>query len=76
VLQGQCGWPIPKAPAQVTVEADGERMVVVAQQELLLRCGKASISLRHDGHVEIRGETIVTHATAANRVRGGSVELN
>jgi hypothetical protein len=76
VLQGQPSWPLPQAPGQVTVDADGERMVVSAQVELVLRCGKSSISLRSDGHVEIRGETVVTHATAANRIRGGSVELN
>jgi hypothetical protein len=76
ILQGQPGWPLRQPPAQVTVEADGQRMVVVAHRELLLRCGKASISLRSDGHVEIRGETVVTQAAAANRIRGGSVELN
>jgi Domain of unknown function (DUF6484) len=76
VVRGQPGWPLPEAPGQVTLEADGQRMVVTAQRELVLRCGKASVSLRHDGRVEIRGESILTDATAANRVRGGSVELN
>jgi hypothetical protein len=76
VLQGQPGWPLPKAPGQVSIEADGQRMVVTAQHELVLRCGKSSISLRSDGRVEIRGESVLTQAAAANRVRGGSIELN
>lgn len=76
LLQGQAGWPLPTMPRQVTVEADGQRMLVTAQQELVLRCGKSSISLRADGRVEIRGVTVSTEATAANHIRGGSVELN
>jgi hypothetical protein len=76
VVQGQPRWPLSETPGQVTVEADGQRMVVIAERELVLRCGKASVSLRHDGRVEIRGESILTQAATANRMRGGSVELN
>lgn len=76
VVRGQSGWPLSQTPEQVTVEADGQRMVVVADRELVLRCGKASVSLRHDGRVEIRGENILTQASGPNRIRGGSVELN
>jgi hypothetical protein len=76
VVQGQPGWPWAEPPMQVTLEAGGQRMVVVAERELVLRCGKASISLRHDGRVEIRGENILTQAAGPNRIQGGSVELN
>lgn len=76
VVRGQSGWPLSQTPGQVTVDADGQRMVVVADRELVLRCGKASVSLRHDGRVEIRGENILTQAAGPNRIRGGSVELN
>ena len=76
VVQGQAALPFPQEPGRVTVDADGQRMVVAAQKELVLRCGKASVSLRCDGRVEIRGETVLTEAVTANRVRGGTVELN
>lgn len=68
---------VPKPLAgDVDLSADGERMVVTARRELVLRCGKSSITLRHDGTVEIRGERIVSRATGPNRVQGGSVHLN
>jgi hypothetical protein len=67
-------WPLRDEPHQV--EVDGERLVVTARGELVLRCGRSQITLRADGHVEIKGETVVSQAAAANRVRGGSVELN
>ncbi len=76
LLQGTPGWPQADLPAQVEIEAGGSRMIVSARQELVLRCGKASITLTADGRVEIRGETIRTQAIGANRICGGSVELN
>lgn len=60
----------------VEVSLDGERMIVSARSELVLRCGKSRLTLREDGRIEISGETIVTKATGANRILGGSVELN
>ena len=61
---------------EVELEAGGARMVVTARETLVLRCGKSSITLAADGQIEIRGEGIVTQAARANRIRGGSVELN
>ncbi|MEM9496437.1 MAG: DUF6484 domain-containing protein [Pseudomonadota bacterium] len=55
---------------------DGQRVRVHAQERLELRCGKASIILEADGHVTIRGTHLVNHASASNRIRGGSVNIN
>jgi uncharacterized protein (DUF2345 family) len=60
----------------VELESDGERLVVSARRQLVLRCGEARITLSEDGLVEIRGEEIVTQAVGRNRMRGGSIELN
>ena len=76
VLRESDGWPLADPPGQVEVDADGQRLIVDAKEQLVLNCGKASLTLRRDGRIEIRGETIVSQAAGANRVRGGSVELN
>jgi len=76
VVRGQGALSPRHAPGHVEVSADGRTLNVVAQQELVLRCGRSSISLRSDGRIEIRGETLLTQATGANRIRGGSVQLN
>lgn len=55
---------------------DGERVVVTGQERVELRCGKASIIMEKDGHITIRGTYVTSHASAANRIRGGSVNLN
>ena len=75
VLRGATGWPIDK-PTQVEVDADGQRMVVNAREQLVLRCGKASITLTNAGKVLIEGSYVLSRSTGANRIKGGSVQLN
>ncbi|PBC07834.1 DUF6484 domain-containing protein [Mesorhizobium sp. WSM3859] len=52
------------------------KVLVEAAGGIELRCGKASIVMHPDGRITIRGSNIVSHASVANRIRGGSVHLN
>lgn len=76
VLRGAAGWPLPQQPASVTVDEDGERLIVNAREQLVLRCGKASITLTKAGKVLIDGSYVLSRSTGVNRVKGGSVQLN
>ncbi len=76
VLQGPAGWPADEAPAQVQVDADGQRLLVSAREQLVLRCGKASITLTKAGKVLIEGSYLLSRASGVNRIKGGSVQLN
>ena len=58
------------------VVRDGARVRVTAGERIELRVGKASIVLEKDGRITIRGSYVTSHASATNRVRGGSVHLN
>ena len=69
------GAPKPLS-GDVEVSADGARMIINARRELVLQCGKASITLQQDGTVRIVGERILSRANGPNRVQGGSVLLN
>ncbi|HEX6244789.1 MAG TPA: hypothetical protein VFZ61_27910 [Polyangiales bacterium] len=64
----------PEAPLEALV--DGKRVVIDAADEIVLRCGKASITLRRNGRVVIRGTYVETRAEGVNRVKGGSVQIN
>jgi hypothetical protein len=68
------------APAAVQdrleVDADGQRMVLTARNQLVLRCGKASITLTKAGKVLIEGTYVSSRSSGVNRVKGGSVQLN
>lgn len=58
------------------VSADGKQVRIHGEERVELRCGKATIILEKDGHITIRGTYLTSHASAANRIRGASVNLN
>jgi hypothetical protein len=76
VLRGASAWPLADKPAQVDVDADGQRLIVSAKEQLVLRCGKASITLTQAGKVLIDGAYVQTRSSGVNRIKGGSVQLN
>lgn len=67
--------PVRDRDAPMVVR-DGEQVTLTARERIELRVGKASIVMEKDGHITIRGTYLVSHASAANRIRGGSVNLN
>ena len=64
------------ARGPLVIEVDGERLVVDAREQLVLRCGKARITLTSAGKVLIEGSYISSRSTGVNRIKGGSVQLN
>lgn len=62
--------------AALAVTIDGHREVIEAAQELELRCGDACILLTADGRIQLRGTYITSHASATQRIVGGSVHVN
>jgi len=76
VLRGSEGWALAEYPGQVDIDADGERLIVSAKERVVLRCGKASITLTKTGKVLIQGAYVLSRSSGVNRIKGGSVELN
>lgn len=60
----------------VEARVDGRRVEIEAADEIVLRCGKASIVLRRNGRVVIRGTYVETRSRGVNRVKGSTVEIN
>jgi len=63
-------------PLTVEADVDGRRVKLIARDELVLECGKASITLRRNGRVVVRGTDVETRAEGANRIKGGQVRIN
>ena len=61
---------------QIEARVDGRRVVLEGQDEVVLRCGDASVSLQSDGKVIVRGAYVETHASGLNRIKGASVKIN
>jgi Domain of unknown function (DUF6484) len=70
------GWPLAEKPGQVEVDADGERLLVTAKEQLVLRCGNASITLTKAGKVLIQGAYVSHRSSGVMRIKGGSIQLN
>lgn len=62
--------------AQLEARIDGRRVELEAQDEVVLRCGEASITLRRNGRIVISGIQVETKARGLNRIKGGSVAIN
>jgi len=70
--------PPAKGREKRDIEArlDGKRVVLEATEEIVLRCGDASIILRRDGKLVVKGAYVETRATGINRIKGGAVKIN
>ena len=55
---------------------DGKRVTFDAKEEIVLRCGEASIVLRNDGKVVIKGKNILSRSHGMNKIKGGAVHIN
>lgn len=74
-IRGESTAPTPQ-PGHIDVDVDGERLLVSAKEQLVLRCGKASITLTRSGKVLIQGAYVSSRASGVVRIKGGAVQLN
>jgi hypothetical protein len=82
------GFVVPPGPRDVQVDrarstearavarVDGERVLLEGKDEVVLTCGKASITLRRNGRVVIRGAYVESHSGGTNRIKGCIVSIN
>lgn len=70
----ESGTEKPDAVTNATI--DGKRVVLEGREEVVLKCGEASITLTRAGKILIRGKYILNRSTGVNRILGGSVQVN
>jgi Domain of unknown function (DUF6484) len=63
-------------PAVLEADVDGRRVRVTARDEIVFECGQASVTLRRNGRVVIRGTYVETYSDGTNRIKGGQVQIN
>ena len=72
LLESPPAQPRPSTEARV----DGKRVVIEGQDEIVLKCGEASITLRRNGKVIVKGTYLESRASGTHRIKGGTVEIN
>jgi hypothetical protein len=58
------------------VITDGRTMIFDAKEEIILRCGKSSVTLTKDGKIVIKGAEIVSRSSGTHKIKGASVRIN
>lgn len=76
--RGESRVEVKDALANQKLEAvvDGRSVVFDAKDEIVLRCGEASITLRRNGRIVVRGTHVETRSKGVNRIKGGVVRIN
>lgn len=67
---------LPAQAESIEAKVDGEQVMIEGKTEIVLKCGKASITLTRAGKVLIRGAYLLSRSSGVNRVKGGSVQIN
>ncbi len=72
--------PVVEPPADHEPQSEGavdpETLVLKAKKKVVLKCGKASLTLTKSGKVILRGAYISSRSSGTNRLRGASVQIN
>jgi hypothetical protein len=54
----------------------GDRVRIEARDEVSVRCGEASLTMRRDGKILVKGSDVTSRATRVHKIKGGSVRIN
>jgi hypothetical protein len=60
----------------VSAQVDGQKVVLTAEREIVLRCGAASITLTRAGKVLIKGTYVLSRSSGYNKIKGAAVDIN
>ncbi len=68
------------APERAAAPAAGDTVPqevrIEGEREIVLKCGAASIALRADGRIVIRGGYILSRSSGAQKIKGATVQIN
>ena len=67
---------ISGAETSKDVLIDGERITFDAAKEIVLCCGKSSMTLTRTGKVIVRGADVLVQSSGENRIKGASIKFN
>ncbi len=76
LLLGLLDAPATPVKTRAAASTNPEVLHLESEKELVLKCGKAQVSLRADGRVVILGGYVVSRSRGVNKIKGGSVQIN
>ncbi|MBS0453297.1 MAG: hypothetical protein JSS14_18550 [Proteobacteria bacterium] len=61
---------------QPCLDLRGDTLNFEGREQVVLRCGEASVTLRADGQVIVKGSRLLSRASESNKIRGATVLIN
>jgi len=58
------------------IVVDGKRIVFDAKKEIVLRCGKGSVTIQANGKIVIKGTDLISRSKGMNKIKGAAVRIN
>jgi hypothetical protein len=58
------------------LKMEAKQIVLEGAEELILRCGESSLTLRNDGKTVLKGRELLSRASRTNRIKGATVQIN
>lgn len=58
------------------IVVDGKRIVFDAKKEIVLRCGKGSVTIQANGKIVIKGTDLISRSKGKNKIKGAAVRIN
>ena len=61
---------------KVQAAVDDSVLTLSADREIVLKCGRASITLTRSGKIILKGAYVVSRSSGVNKLKGASVQIN
>lgn len=58
------------------IVVDRKRIVFDAKKEIILRCGKGSVTIQANGKIVIKGTDLISRSKGMNKIKGAAVRIN
>ena len=68
--------PVLVSPEGQALEINGAAVIIEGKDEIVLKCGLGSLTIRANGQVVVKGTQLVSRASETNKIRGASVQIN
>jgi len=76
IIIGAVATAVTTSRRSAIARVDGKRVEITGDEEVVLTCGRASITLTRAGKVLIKGSYVTSGSGGVNRITGASVQIN
>ncbi|MDM8542942.1 hypothetical protein QUF90_17855 [Desulfococcaceae bacterium HSG9] len=58
------------------IKVNDKKIIIEAEDEIHLKCGKGMIMINKEGKVILRGTNLISRSSGSNKIKGAAVQIN